>query len=201
MKYLGNASNGNAAIVVCEDFYHESELNLIWEELNFIAKPSNLLPPEKTSAAVINGVIQKKNSGVFLDDVYADRKFSNILNLNRSIFGEDLVKELIKFNPIFRHLANTNKDNTLVSYYENGDYYKPHTDACNITVLNYYFKEPKAFTGGNFRFNDFNIEIEVKNNMTIFMPSCYLHEVTPIEYLSDKPGYGRYCVSQFTYVV
>ena len=64
----------------------------------------------------------------------------------------------------------------------------------------WFFKEPKKFTGGNLILKDFDLEIEVKNNMVIYMPSIYVHEVTPIVMDEKDRGYGRYSMSQFLFV-
>ena len=83
---------------------------------------------------------------------------------------------------------------------EDGDFYLPHVDASVYTVISYFWKEPKKFTGGNLKLKDFDIEIEVKNNMVIYMPSVYVHEVTPIVMEEKSLGYGRYSMSQFLFV-
>lgn len=194
MKYYGNKS---ASIIVFEDFYSDSDLELIQDELEYLTYTKTFLPPNKSGSAKDEyGEFKKHNKAVFLDEVYPDRHESNILKLNKKIFHKDMEK-IIDVDPIFRGLFSSNKYTTLVSYYENSDYYKPHWDAATITVLNYYFKEPKSFSGGNIKFTQFDIEIEIKNNMTIFMPSAYLHEVTEVKMEKEKLGYGRYCVSQF----
>ena len=92
-----------------------------------------------------------------------------------------------------------NQDNTLLSYYENGNYYHSHTDKAFLTCLTWVFKQPKKFEGGNLTFTDYDITIEVNTNCTVIFPSCIKHEVSKIsmkkEDLDDLNG--RICITQF----
>lgn len=195
-----NLSFAGPGIAIAEDFYSEKELELIWKELDFLTNNGKLLPPHKTGAARDDrGNLQKQNKALFLDEYYTNRNFSNILNINRKIWRE-VNKEFIKSNLMFRYLNTCNEDSTLLNYYENEDYYLPHLDNSVYTVISYFWKEPKKFTGGNLKLKDFDIEIEVKNNMVIYMPSIYVHEVTPIVMEENIKGFGRYSMSQFLFV-
>ena len=92
----------------------------------------------------------------------------------------------------YRYLTNRSDrltDKTLVSYYEDGSYYKPHVDAAIMTCISYHWKEPKEFTGGDLHFGDFKVPIE--NNCLLIFPSCTEHEVSPVS------GQGRYAITQF----
>lgn len=188
-------------VAVVEDFYSDIELNLIWKELDYLTKENKLLPPEMTGTSTEKGTgkPRKENSGLFLDEFYKNRNFSSILNINRKVFSA-LNDEIYSKRPIFRYLLTANSDSTLLNYYEDGNYYKPHVDNCVYTVLSYFFKEPKQFTGGNFRLVDYDLEFEIKNNMVIYMPSCYLHEALPVTMENNQKGYGRYCISQFMFI-
>ena len=87
----------------------------------------------------------------------------------------------------------------MVSYYENSDYYKSHRDDAIVTVLNYFFKEPKRFEGGEIIFTDYDLKFQVTNEITIIFPSNIKHEVSEI-YLDKKyegKGLGRFCMNQF----
>ena len=87
----------------------------------------------------------------------------------------------------------------LLSYYENQDYYKRHYDTALITCLTWFHKDPKKFSGGDFKFSDYNISIECKSNRMIVFPSMIFHEVEKIEMKEEDCGnrYGRYCFSHF----
>jgi SM-20-related protein len=74
----------------------------------------------------------------------------------------------------------------------NGDYFKIHTDAGEITsnriisYVYYFHSTPKPFTGGELRLYEnrdalkFN-EIEPKNNSLILFPSDCWHELMPVK--------------------
>jgi hypothetical protein len=139
-----------------------------------------------------DGISLKKANGVFL----YESKFpnSNILKLNKKIKECSLL-----FTQQDKKYAKLDECvyNTLISYYNNGHYYKSHTDQSIFTACGYFFKEPKKFSGGNFILNDFNKEFEIKNNMLIIFPGNYRHQARKVELKKEFKGYGRYCISQF----
>ena len=184
--------------VLIEDLYTEEEETLIKKELDFFL-PS-LKGPDHTGTATHEGEILKNNKGIFLDEVFTDRNLSYILNINRKTFGVlEENKEKVGYDNWFFKNQKTYRDNTLISYYEKGDYYKIHDDHALYTVLTWFYKEPKSFTGGDFVFADYDIRIECKNNMTIIFPSMIRHGVEDVEVDEDKlgQGYGRWCLTQF----
>lgn len=190
--------NTNNSVVIVENFYTENELNLIWRELDFLADKKKLLPPNQTESAVKDGELLKSNFGIFLDSVYLARNISDILQINRKIFSEEIANALIKINPIFRTIKTSDSDMTLISYYENGGNYFEHFDLATLTILTYFYREPKKFDGGELLIKDYDLKITPENNMTVIFPGCFYHEVTEVvmsEYEFGK--YGRYCMSQF----
>jgi hypothetical protein len=198
--FTGTERNG---LVIVEDFYSDKELDLIWSELKLLTEGNHFLPPSKTGASTLpNGKYGKNNDGIFLDEFYDRRRNeSKILNVNRKIW--DYLNSIMKVmdkDPILRYTLSSNEDSTLISYYTDGHYYTPHIDKSVYTILTYFIKEPKNFTGGNLKLLDYNMEIEVKNNMVIFMPSTYQHEVTPVVMGEDDGCSGRYCMSQFLFI-
>jgi hypothetical protein len=184
--------------ILIDEFYTDEELELIWKELNFILNENNLLDPSKTGSATDNGVLLKNNSGFFLDSLYGRRESSNILRINRKIF--EITQEVFD-NSSHWFLKNfkSNIDGTLISYYENGGYYKKHNDDASATCLTWLYKEPKSFEGGNLSFDDYGIEIQIKNNSLIFFPSIIPHSVSKISMDEKYSGkyMGRICISQF----
>ena len=70
-----------------ENMYSEDELKLIWQELEFLNQLDKLEKPEETGAASVNGEILKKNSGLYLDDLYKSRNISNILTVNKNLMS------------------------------------------------------------------------------------------------------------------
>jgi Rps23 Pro-64 3,4-dihydroxylase Tpa1-like proline 4-hydroxylase len=180
-----------------DDTYTEDELRLIFLELDFWSLSGNLLPPSETGSGVEidTGKLKKQNYGIFLDDAYVKREFSNILKLNRKIFNVCLDSPSIVLN----YLKESNYDSTLVSYYENSDYYTSHKDKALLTSLTYLYKQPKVFSGGNLVATEYGLILEPVFNRTYIIPSVVEHEVEPVV-MSDKDsgmGMGRYCISGF----
>jgi hypothetical protein len=180
-----------------EDIFSKEELTIIYRELDFIQP--KLLSPENTQGAKDkDGNYKKKNTGVFLDEIFPVRKFSDILTINRKIFCEELIKAAIECTPGYGILKTCSRDSTLISYYENSDYYDPHFDTTAISIVTWFFKQPKNFTGGEFTFTDYNINIPPKNNSGILFFSSYLHEVSSTDLIdSTAPGSGRFSMSLF----
>jgi Rps23 Pro-64 3,4-dihydroxylase Tpa1-like proline 4-hydroxylase len=179
------------------NYYNEEELALIWQELEFLSYQYKLQPPQKTGQ---NNPNMKHNHGLFLDDVYMKREYSNILKVNRKTFSAEIFKLYAGLHEMYENIFMINNDSTLLSYYENNGYYKSHSDVAAITSLQWIFKEPKRFTGGNLILTKYNETIEIENNMMIMFPSFLKHEVTAVEMDKEYCGYkgnGRYCLSQF----
>ena len=103
-----------------ENMYNENELILIWQELDFLTHPIKLHPPEETGTAKNkDGIILKNNVGLFLDKIYAERKISNILFVNRKLFTPEITDSFSDLSFGYQEIKHTNEDRTLISYYEN----------------------------------------------------------------------------------
>ena len=188
-------------VILIDDYYSKNELSLIWNDLNFFGDKNILYSennPRSGSATDGKGNILKKNYTVFLDDLFSyDRNFSNILKVNRKLFTE--WENIIKQNNhwIYQNFVCL-RDTTIVSYYENDNFYDLHRDCSYVTSLFWTYKEPKRFQGGNLIFESGD-EIEVINNRMIIFPSTIRHGVKVVtmedEYLNKKNG--RFCITQF----
>ena len=180
------------------EFYYERELGLIWQELDFLTYKDKLEPPSETGQKDND---MKSNSGVFLDSLYKSRSFSNILTVNRKLFSRDIMEAMVNLDKIMSaYYNNCDHDGSLISYYEQADYYKSHVDRTIITSISWHFKKPKMFTGGDLIFTDYNERIEIDDNMLVIFPSCIRHQVTAIEMnpgVEPFRGYGRYALSNF----
>ena len=175
---------------IIHDFYDSEEQSLIWEELEFLNKPGKLLPPDETG----DPLSSPNKKAVFLDSLYSHRQFSNILSLNRKIFK---ILPYLKDNPFSEYIRVSDTDHTMVSYYEDGSYYKSHHDYYVISTTTTFWKEPKKFTGGELKFTEFDYTPEMFHNSIIIFPSYLKHEVTPLK-LDDNDGVnGRYSINQF----
>jgi hypothetical protein len=183
------------------NLYNENELELIWQELNFLT--TKLENPENTGTAKDDeGKALKNNSGLLLDDVYQKRNISNILSINPKLFSPEIINAFSELSFGYQNIKKTNYDRTLISYYENGGYYKPHEDIAIYTAVTWFFKEPKAFVGGDFYFTDYNLKIEIQNNITVLFPSFVKHSVDEV-ILENKNiiGCGRYSMVQSCFIV
>ena len=93
-----------------------------------------------------------------------------------------------------------------------GGFFKMHTDTLYrdrlanqrvMTVVYYFYKEPKAFTGGQLRLYGLGAdanggiqqEIEPRFDRAVFFPSWFPHEVLPVHCSSGAFADGRFAIS------
>jgi len=190
--------------VIVDDYYDENEQKQIWKELEFLTSPRILLPAQDTGSATKDGKVLKNNGGVFLDHFYNNRDNSNILCLNKKVYNDEIDKEFTPLHPYNELSAYIKYDLSLVSYYEDSDYYLPHIDISQFTSLVWFFKEPKCFGGGEFKFSNYEDVIELKHNRMILFPSWVMHEVSEVKMnegfeTDGYSTYGRYCITNFLF--
>lgn len=188
--------------ILIDDFYDQSELDLIWEELDYLCNPKRMGRSSVETGAATNvlsdgSVVSIKNTwDMFLDSFFTSRDSSNILEVNRK-----LLRQIINNHPhwLFNHVDALNEDTTQILYYENNDEYKPHRDLARLTAITWFYREPKKFTGGNLRFPRFDIEIECKHNRVIVFPGSIHHGVDKVSMEEKDMGkkLGRFAMSQF----
>lgn len=193
-------SNSKQYLIV-DDFFNESELISLWKELDTLQSKDVLQPPNITAGAKDeNGNIIKKNSGIFLDDYYENREDSSILNMYDKYICTEVYEKFPTMSPEFKYAFYVNFDRTLLSYYENDDYYNPHTDSAILTCLYWCYKEPKVFEGGDLTLHQLGEVIPIKNNRLIIFPSHNVHSVSPVSMEEIGEGKGRYSISKFLFV-
>ena len=138
----------------------------------------------------------------YIDRLYTEegKTYSPIIQ-NISLFQTPKFHEIIEhIKPQCRSFYSSDFTTSIISYYENNDYYKPHPDKFQWTSLIWFYREPKKFTGGNLKFTEPNYEINVKHNRMLMFPCYYLHEVIPIKTKKFKEmGNGRYTITHFFY--
>ena len=216
--------NKNFPYIIVDNFYDKNELDLIWKELDFFLDfdGDKLDDPDVTGSAKLDGKIIKKNKGFFLDEFYGSKAYqvSNILRCSRKLYNN--WERIVGKNPnwYFKMLTASksylNHDTTLVSYYEDTDYYESHTDNSILTIVTWFYREPKGFDGGDFilnakkamgkedklkkhPLNEYEPQtIEIKNNRMVIFPSQIPHQVIPIQMKDkNKKRMGRYCLTNF----
>lgn len=190
-------------VIIIDDFYDPKACERIWQELCFLSNhESKFKTPDQSGGAWKmvgeEKVYLKQNKCIFLDQTYLDRSISNILTENRKIFSEEVTDKLESYNQFFKYVRMANADRTLMSYYEDSDYYEPHIDNATITVISWFFKNPKAFQGGDLMIEN-QIKVECIHNRTVVIPSVLHHAVDPIKIDKNLVGEncGRYAISQF----
>lgn len=153
------------------------------------------------SAADDDGNILRKGSAKFLDRLYPfNRQDSCILsNLRGYLFTQNILKYIEETDTIFQMWQLINCDYTMISYYQDSDYYKPHKDNAVFTSLLWLNREPKGFNGGDLTFTAHNHTIDYKHNRCVIFPSVVTHEVSEIKMKPNNTN-GRFCITNFSMV-
>jgi hypothetical protein len=186
--------------VVIDNFYTEKQLSEIMLELKWLTKPSILLDESHlVTAKTVEGHMMSSKNGVFLENVFAHWEHSALIShCMTQTHSDEFRNSILKFNTMFKSLMHCNARSHLLSYYENSDYYKPHTDSFFFTLLNYFNTEPKQFSGGEIVLksciSDKEATIEPLNNRVVLIASATTHEVKAIKSNTSKSftGDGRY---------
>lgn len=196
-------SDGIDAVIV-DNFYTEDQLKEIMLELKWLTKPSIMVSEKELVAADDGSSPLTSKNGVFLEKVFKDWRNSALISHSmKQTNCEEFRDGLLKCNTMFKSLFACNIRSHLLSYYENSDYYKPHTDGFFFTILNYFYTEPKQFTGGELIVYSCNSNkeatIEPKHNRIVVILSSTYHEAKQItsNFTNTLTGNGRYCNSIF----
>ncbi len=187
-------------ITVVDNFYDSGELELIWEELQFLLDNNKLRNPKEMGSAFKSGKILANRPSVFLHKCFKKVSESKILTINKKVFRyfDQIFK---KHSSWFFSNVQINISKTLISYYEDSNYYHAHRDRFAITCLTWFYKEPKSFEGGELSLHTSKGKKTIKllNNRLVAFPSCIVHEVSMIKMKEGTEGkhMGRFCMSQF----
>ncbi len=186
--------------VIIDGFYSKDQLADIKTEINNLNKPYIM----KRAGIDIGSSTEKTTNklgtsklGVFLENHYRSNlmeKCSLVKCTRNNIISQPVLTKLFKINPFFKIIYSDHiKASHLLSYYEDGDFYREHTDASVFTLFAYFNTD--KYTGGDLIVHSFDkktkINIESKNGRVVIFPGCSVHEVT------DVKGKGRYCYSLF----
>lgn len=204
MEISSFKENPSFPFLLIDNFYDKKEEELIWKELDFYSINKFMSSDEdKTGARGVDKTGKGKVSSyrIYLDLVYKmeARHISNILTVYKKIISKDVKEAYKKTTPAWVLLDSSSNDFSMIQYYDEGDYYKSHTDAYGCTVIIWFYREPKRFKGGDFILDDPNEKIECKHNRLIMFPSFYMHSVTPVimEKEHRGKGLGRYSLTHF----
>lgn len=186
--------------IIIQDIFSAEERSLIWREADFLF--NKLGGPDETNAAreTEDGPRKKSGKGVFLDNVYQDRGFSDMLSITRKPFHDEkivsAVSELASTSPYFKLWSKTNWDSTLFQYYSHGDHYKSHLDESIFTIIHTFYKTPKQFDGGDLFFEEYSYTLPIRCNQTIIFSSQIQHQVNEVVMHSEDTGMdGRFSIS------
>ena len=190
--------------LVIDNWYNPSEEKAVWKELDFYScVPKNDIPRAENTivARYEDGSSKSRAYRFYLENYYqhGQRGISPILNSlykQKSPEFHNIIKEC---NPYARSFLTSNADSSLISYYEENDHYAPHHDTFQWTCLIWMVREPICFSGGDFKLDEPDIEIKLKNNRMVMFPCCYLHSVSPVKFNTQpkEVGYGRYTITHF----
>ena len=175
-------TKNNCPIAVIDNFYTPIELADIKQELVALYEICKLKIYTNYSVSVDDeGKPKQKSKSIFLDDLFIkDRTLSKILSINRKLFtSEELKNKLLERSLFYNFIYESNKDSTLINFYEGTDFYQPHKDVACFTVLSFFEMYP--FFGGDFVITDYDIKIKSLENRIVIFPSFLLHAAEEIE--------------------
>ena len=195
--------NPTFPFVVVDNWYTPNEEKAVWKELDFFsATPKDKINRAENTlvARDLNGTALSNAYRFYIEQFYQKRELSPIMNCMYKQRTPEFHK-IIKDNcmPHARSFASSNDDSSLISYYEENDHYKPHHDTMLWTCLIWMVREPRLFDGGDFKLNEPDIEVKLKNNRMVMFPCCYVHSVSPVKFHTQPKeiGYGRYTLTHF----
>jgi len=169
-------------IAVIDNFYSPTELADIKQELLSLHEISKLKIYTNNSVSVDDeGNPKQKSSSLFLDGLFTkDRTLSKILSINRKIFtSEELKNKLLEKSLFYNYIYNSNKDSTLVNFYEQTNSYGAHKDSTCFTILSFF--ELKPFIGGDLLFPEYNIKIKSLENRMVIFPGFLIHAAEEVK--------------------
>jgi hypothetical protein len=194
--------NPTYPFIVIDNWYTPQEEKNIWKELDWYSSHEQIDRAEDTIVArYSDGTSMSKAYRFYTGDYYSDIGYnkSHVANYMYKQRTPEFHKIIGECMPYARSFMTSNKDSTLISYYEEDDHYDPHHDTFLWTCLIWMVREPRLFTGGDFDFPESGYEVKLKNNRAVFFPCCYLHRVSPVKFHTQpkETGYGRYTITHF----
>jgi Rps23 Pro-64 3,4-dihydroxylase Tpa1-like proline 4-hydroxylase len=188
--------------LIIDDWFSKNEEIAVWKELDYYYCNNSFYKRAENESDIAryeNGEAKGKTNRIYLDQIYNNRSHSTILKMmykQRTTTFKNILKDIFINHYTFQQ---SNGDNTLISYYENSDFYDKHIDSAMFSCLIWLNKSPKSFEGGELLLEQPDVCIKFKNNRLVFFPSWYYHAVTPVKIDSDKKNknLGRYTITHF----
>lgn len=78
--------------LIVKNVFNEGALELIWSEIKFLCQLDKLSDASISSARDLNDNVLAKHDCLFLDEVYTNIKYSNILSIYDVMFKQKLCK-------------------------------------------------------------------------------------------------------------
>lgn len=191
--------------LVIDNWFDEQELNLVWKELEFLNSSNQMNRAEKESSTakdqIGNPMAAAKRAN--LDEIYNIKRadYSNILRLKDKLRQPSFFENVKNTFPegTFQRFTNIDRIDSMISYYENYDFYKTHNDISYLTILIWLYKEPKKFDGGELELNESSNIIDCKNNRLIMFRGDNFHTVNPVIMKSEDTNKmnGRFTLTYF----
>lgn len=190
IDYIDYLKIDGMPIAVIDDFFTREEEFFVWHLINQlnIQKDSSI-----TGTATNNeGTELRNSSGSWMGELFPE----NTSRLPIRPY-QALKDKLIPQNIFWRYLEQ-DMGNVLVSYYGDGDFYKPHYDLSTVTLLTWLSpRDPQAFQGGHLGLEYGRETVHFKHNRTVIIPSRMYHEVSEVKLQESDKGLGRYTISVF----
>lgn len=187
--------------IVIKDFMEPRQYKEVWDELVFLRL--RMRGPESTGASSNKqnpSDYNKRGVGIFLEEIYRDNGFSSIAFHTRRFFRDKELTDRIKGreSKYFCDWDPENmQDSIIAQYYDDSDYYKPHTDKCLFSIITVLHQTPKMFAGGRLKFPEFDYALDIEDNTSIIFPSTILHEVEQLSIKKSGQLLGRFSVTNF----
>lgn len=191
--------NDSFGYFVIQNFLSKSELEAVWHEIRCLeilmdneselrtTNDAQLSAPNKDGES-----LSYKRNGIWLDEVYKQRKFSPYFRIYKKHFDRFLQQtdEIV----LWRLFKYTTNDTTLLTKYSLHGKYDAHLDQCAYTSLFWLCDDINLMEGGDITFTDFNCTEKFDTNkMIVFYSSC-VHRVSPVVYHGPV---NRFCFSTF----
>lgn len=194
--------------IIIDNIFDDEQYQRVWKELQYLAP--NMVGPDGTHAAkdpkeLENGntefTFRKRGVGIFLEAFFKNPyQHSEIAKTYSSIFNDPKVfEEIYEQSPFFLMFKNVNNTSLLVQKYNNSDEYASHKDEGVFTMVTLLYKEPKAYSGGDFCFTEFGktYTVPLSNNQSVIFCSAIEHKVTQVISESNEIEDSRFTIAAF----